>query len=166
MAAAALLLAHASWGAVYYASLDGDDANTGLGPEPGTALRTIRAGVNKLHAGDTLLIRAGAYRETVVVANSGTSDRPVTVKAYEGEEVTVSGCDPVTGWARGEGDKSCRLPGSFALPCGELPALHLHPRRHPAKAPAPASVGRERTAPMPPAQAPNPTQSSSSDRPS
>jgi len=82
----------------YYASLAGNDANSGLGPAPGTALRTIRAAVDKAAPGDTVLVRAGVYRETVTFPRSGTADAPITVKPYKGDKVTVSGCDAVTGW--------------------------------------------------------------------
>jgi hypothetical protein len=47
-------------------------------------------------AGDTCLIRAGVYRETVTVVNSGTAGNPITFKAYPGESVTISGADLVT----------------------------------------------------------------------
>ncbi|MBC7288681.1 MAG: carbohydrate-binding protein, partial [Armatimonadetes bacterium] len=87
----------------YYVSPRGSDANDGLGPEPHRALRTIQAGVDKLGPGDTLLIRGGVYRETVVFKRSGTAERPITVRPYKDEEVVISGCDEITGWQRHEG---------------------------------------------------------------
>lgn len=92
-----------SLAATYYVSPHGQDTNSGLGPGPGKALRTIQAGVNKLQPGDTLLIRGGVYRETVVFSRSGTADRPITVRSYQNEKVVISGCDEITGWQRHEG---------------------------------------------------------------
>lgn len=83
-------------GETYVVSPTGDDTNTGLGAE--TALRTIQAGVDKLEPGDTLKVRAGVYRETVVFSHSGQPGAPITLQPYENEVVVVSGCDPVTGW--------------------------------------------------------------------
>jgi hypothetical protein len=90
--------------ATYYVSLQGDDAHTGLGPEPAQALRTLQAGVDLLQPGDTLLIRSGVYREAVVFPRSGETDAPITLKPYQDEQVLVTGCDPVSGWTRGEGN--------------------------------------------------------------
>ncbi|MBI2300009.1 MAG: carbohydrate-binding protein, partial [Armatimonadetes bacterium] len=71
--------------------------------EPARALRTLQAGVDRLQPGDTLQVRAGTYREMVTFPRSGRPDARITVEAYRGEEVLVSGCDPVTGWTRDEG---------------------------------------------------------------
>ncbi|MEI6501246.1 MAG: carbohydrate-binding protein, partial [Armatimonadota bacterium] len=95
---AALFVLTAASATTYYVSPQGDDAHTGLKPDAANALRTIQAGADKLRAGDALLIRGGVYRETVVFQHSGTAGRPITVKPYQEENVTVSGCDPVTGW--------------------------------------------------------------------
>ena len=81
-----------------YVSPRGNDAADGLGPGDGHALRTIQAGVNKLRAGDTLLVRGGIYRETVTFSRSGTKSAPIALRPYREESVTVTGCDPVAGW--------------------------------------------------------------------
>lgn len=94
----ATVLATAAPAAVYCVSPQGDDTHSGLKSDAGGALRTIQAGVDKLRAGDTLLIRGGVYRETVTFPRSGTVARPITVKPYQAEKVTISGCDPVSGW--------------------------------------------------------------------
>jgi len=95
--------ANAALAATYYVSPQGQDTNSGLGPEPGRALRSVQAGVEKLRAGDSLLIRGGVYRETVVFKCSGTADKPITVRPYKNERVVISGCDEITGWQRHEG---------------------------------------------------------------
>ncbi|OGV82970.1 MAG: hypothetical protein A3K19_32695 [Lentisphaerae bacterium RIFOXYB12_FULL_65_16] len=92
----ATVLAGASHAADYYVSPDGNDANPGLGA--GQALCTIQAAVDKAQPGDTVLVRGGTYRETVIFPRSGTADTPISVKPYKNEKVVVTGCEPVTGW--------------------------------------------------------------------
>jgi len=86
------------WSAIYFVSPKGNDANSGLGPEPERALRTVQEGVNRLQPGDTLLVRGGVYRETITFPRSGLSGKPIVVKPYGKEKVVISGCDPVIGW--------------------------------------------------------------------
>lgn len=69
----------------------GSDANNGL--TSGAAFKTIQAAANVAQSGDSVLVRAGVYRE-MVSPNSG-----VTIKNYNGENVMVSGGDLITGWA-------------------------------------------------------------------
>ena len=90
--------------ATYYVSPDGSDAQSGLGPENDQAMKTLQAAVAKLDPGDTLAIRSGVYRETIVFPKSGTSEKPIVVQNYNGEKVVVSGCEPLTGWTRHEGN--------------------------------------------------------------
>jgi len=78
-----------------YVAISGCDDYPGTREKP---LATIQAAVNRLHPGDTCLIRGGVYRETVIFPRSGTIRNPITIKPYTGEHVTVSGCDPVIGW--------------------------------------------------------------------
>lgn len=84
----------------YYVSTAGADANAGTLAAP---FRTIQRAASLAQPGDTVLIRGGVYRETVVPANSGTSTAPIVFSAYNGESVTVSGADPVTGWTASGG---------------------------------------------------------------
>ena len=52
--------------ATYYVQLNGNDANTGLGPASGQAWKTIRKAVSStgIGSGDTLYIAPGDYRDT------------------------------------------------------------------------------------------------------
>jgi hypothetical protein len=80
----------------YYVSANGgDDDAPGSLDEP---FRTIQHAASLAEAGDTVLIRGGVYRETVAPENSGSAGAPITFKAYNGEKVTVSGADVVSGW--------------------------------------------------------------------
>ncbi|HZL37686.1 MAG TPA: carbohydrate-binding protein [Tepidisphaeraceae bacterium] len=60
--------------------------------------RTIQHAANVAHAGDHVEIRAGIYHEDVVENNSGTPGNPIVFEAYNGENVTVTGADALTGW--------------------------------------------------------------------
>ena len=100
LAAAVIVFAQSTHAADYHVSPLGNDANTGLGLEDATALRTIQAAVDKAQPGDTVLVHAGTYRETVTFPRSGTPRKRITVKPYENDTVVVSGCDPITGWER------------------------------------------------------------------
>ncbi len=83
--------------AEFFVSPTGDDENPGTKANP---FATIQAGVNRLQAGDALVIREGVYREAVTFPESGTQGSPITVKAFAGERVVVTGCDPVAEWSR------------------------------------------------------------------
>ncbi len=78
-----------------YVAPNGSDANPGTEAAP---LATLQAAVNKLQPGDICLIRGGTYRESVTFPRSGTARKPITLKPYGSEKVTVSGCDLVAGW--------------------------------------------------------------------
>lgn len=87
----------------YYVSMLGSDVNSGLGAEPGQALKTIGTTVDRLQPGDRCLILGGVYRETVIFPRSGRPGKPITLKPFNGERVIISGCDPVAGWTRHTG---------------------------------------------------------------
>ena len=88
--------------ATYYVSPDGSDTNTGLAPK--NAMKTFQAAVDKLESGDTLLVHGGIYRETVIFPKSGTAEKPIIVQNDNGEKVVVSGCEPLAGWTKHEGN--------------------------------------------------------------
>ncbi|MEI7781077.1 MAG: right-handed parallel beta-helix repeat-containing protein, partial [Planctomycetota bacterium] len=94
----------------------GNDRNPGTRDLPLTALQ---AGVDRLTAGDTLVVRSGTYRETVVFPRSGTADRPIKVQPHAGELVVISGCDPVNGWQLHDPEKNIwRAPMDWTLGTG------------------------------------------------
>ena len=80
----------------FYVSTGGSNDNPGTLARP---LRTIRHAASLAMPGDTVLVRAGTYRETVTPARSGTASAPITFKPYNNERVTVSGADVVTRWS-------------------------------------------------------------------
>jgi len=99
--ASALALVTTVAAADFYVAPAGSNANPGTKEKP---FATIQAGVNQLQPGDTLLVRAGTYRETIVFPRSGTAEKPIAIKPFNGEQVVVSGCAPVAGWSKHKGN--------------------------------------------------------------
>ena len=54
--------------------------------------------------GDTVIVHAGTYRETVNPRRSGLPGAPITFKAAKGEVVVLSGTEPISGWALEKGN--------------------------------------------------------------
>nr|WP_300004941.1 right-handed parallel beta-helix repeat-containing protein [Tissierella sp.] len=75
-------------GNTYYVAANGSDNNSGSISAP---LKTIQKAVLLLKAGDTLLVRAGTYKEKVTLKNSGSSNSLITIKNYPGEKAIISG---------------------------------------------------------------------------
>ncbi len=76
---------------VRFVARDGSDSNTGSFSQP---YLTIQKCATTVASGETCVIRAGVYSETVT-PNSG-----ITITSYDGEPATLDGTDPVTGWTR------------------------------------------------------------------
>ena len=83
-------------GNTYYVSINnGDDSNAGTKDAP---FKTIQHAADLMQPGDVCMIREGVYPEEVKLKNSGEAGARLTFTNYPGETVTVSGCDPITGW--------------------------------------------------------------------
>ena len=87
-------------GREYVVAPNGDDAAEGSRDAP---FRTIQRAASVMRAGDTCLVRAGDYSETVVPTASGVEGAPITFKAWPGEKATIWGTDTVRGWQPVEG---------------------------------------------------------------
>ncbi len=72
-----------------------NDTNPGTFSQP---LKTIQAGANLAQAGDTILVKAGIYREEVKPLRSGTKDKPITYLAAPGEDVSIRGSERIADW--------------------------------------------------------------------
>jgi len=83
--------------ATYFVRTDGNNACNGAVDAPGSsgncAKRTIQAGINLAFAGDTVIVHAGSYAETLTSRNNGSSDSLITFKAYTGEVVSTNRID-------------------------------------------------------------------------
>lgn len=79
-------------GVTYYvAQNDGaDDNNSGTFLSP---FRTLNKAAEVAKAGDTVIVCEGVYRETLTPKNNGEPGAPITFKAAEGHDVTISAAD-------------------------------------------------------------------------
>ena len=83
-----------SW---FVSAKSGSEANPGSLAQP---FATIQKAADVAQAGDTIFIRAGVYRETVVPARSGAAGAPIMFRPYNNESVTINGADVLNGLAR------------------------------------------------------------------
>lgn len=76
-------------GAAFFVDpVKGKDGGQGTKAEP---WNSITHALKQLKPGDTLYLRGGVHRGQVVVNVSGTTDRPITVRAYPGELAILDG---------------------------------------------------------------------------
>ena len=85
-----IVFLRATFAREYHVAPSGSDSNDGSPQHP---LRTIQFAAMQAQSGDTVTVHAGVYRERVHPPNSG-----VSFQAAPGENATISGADPVTGW--------------------------------------------------------------------
>jgi parallel beta-helix repeat protein len=98
-----------SRGATYY--VDGNsplafDSNPGTEAQP---WKSISKATALLQPGDTLLIKAGTYRETVILTKSGTAANPITIMAYPGHEgkAIINAAEPLANWHKCAAPSDC-----------------------------------------------------------
>jgi parallel beta-helix repeat protein len=63
-------------------------------------VRTIAEAASRAQPGDTVVIHAGVYRESVRIDRSGSQDQPITIRAAEGQTVILTGADRITDWTK------------------------------------------------------------------
>ena len=110
---ALLILASAAGAqaATFYVSPTGIDTSPGSLTLP---FRTVQKAASVAVAGDTVMLRAGTYRETVTPPRNGSSGAPITFKNYTGEIATISGNDVLTGWTpMGNGVFRAAMPWNY-----------------------------------------------------
>ncbi|MHB8971579.1 MAG: right-handed parallel beta-helix repeat-containing protein [Pirellulaceae bacterium] len=121
MQAACWLASLHAGAAEIYVSPSGQDSNPGTRAQP---YATLQVAVDKLQAGDTLLVRGGTYRETVTFPRSDEPDKPITVRPYQDERVVISGCDAVSGWTLHDAQKGIwKAPMPWTLGLGRNQAF-------------------------------------------
>jgi hypothetical protein len=96
-----LVIIPSSLGATYYVAPNGNNQNPGTREKP---FATIQCAAELMKPGDTCMVRAGSYPETVRPARSGKPGAPIVFRNWPGERPRVEGTDPVTGWTRDKGD--------------------------------------------------------------
>lgn len=86
----------------YHVAANGDDGHEGTISRP---LRSISAAASRAHAGDTITVHKGIYRERVAPPRGGASDATrIVYQAAPSERVVISGAEPVKGWVRLKGN--------------------------------------------------------------
>src|ERR1019366_2472425 len=86
----------------FFVAVDGDD--TGLGGA-NLPFKTISHAIETALPGDTVLVGPGTYRESLLINNSGTESKPITIAAQKFGPVVIDGADPLGGWTRDGGTK-------------------------------------------------------------
>jgi parallel beta-helix repeat protein len=97
-----LLTGSVAQAATYYvdgASLGGACSDVASGTSLGAAWCTVQKAATTAVAGDTVYVRGGTYRETITIANSGTSGNPITFAKYGSETPIINGGTAGSGWA-------------------------------------------------------------------
>lgn len=74
--------------AVFVDPLKGDDSNAGSEAKP---WKTLGHAVKQLQPGDTLYLRGGTYYEHATVTQSGTPEKPITIRSYPKELAILDG---------------------------------------------------------------------------
>jgi hypothetical protein len=89
--------------ATLHVATTGSDRSAGSQARP---LRTIGKALSRVTPGDTILVRAGLYRERLdlTAAPSGTRAAPVTLAAFGDGEVIIDASTAVRGWTRVAGN--------------------------------------------------------------
>jgi len=83
--------------ATRYVSPTGSDSASGTATAP---WKTIQHGADSLTPGDTLLLRAGIYREKVELRRGGAANAPITFSAVPGARVVISGANRLRDWKK------------------------------------------------------------------
>jgi len=99
-------------GKEFHVSVNGNDGNDGSQGKP---FKTIMAAANKALPGDVITVHAGIYRELIAPPRGGDSDnKRIVYQAAKGENVVITGSEPVRGWEKLQGDTwKLTLPNSF-----------------------------------------------------
>lgn len=84
--------------AEFHVAVNGNDANAGA---QNTPFRTIQHAADLAQPGDVITVHEGVYRERVNPPRGGTSDgQRIVYRAAPGEQVVITGSEPVKGWER------------------------------------------------------------------
>lgn len=88
LAGSLLLAASGAPGATYHVAPGGSDASPGTLEAP---FATVQHAANLALPGDTILLRAGTYRQVVTLTRSGTSGAGIVLAAFPGERPVLDG---------------------------------------------------------------------------
>jgi hypothetical protein len=66
----------------------------------GNAYKDIQSAVSNVTAGDTIYVRGGIYRESIIFETGGSEGKVITLMNYPNEEVIIDGSEVVEGWTQ------------------------------------------------------------------
>ncbi|MFH8757088.1 right-handed parallel beta-helix repeat-containing protein [Streptomyces atroolivaceus] len=94
-------------------AVDGDDSAAGTLDRP---LRTIQEAVDRAGPGDVIAVREGTYAlvDNITITTSGEASEPISLGAYQGEEVVIDG----------EALPASHTPVGGGIPRAERGAIH------------------------------------------
>jgi hypothetical protein len=83
----------------YHVSPDGSDDDDGSAKAP---FETISAAAEAAQPGDVITVREGTYRERIDPPRGGTAEEPIVYRAAPGEDIVITGSEPVDGWEQND----------------------------------------------------------------
>jgi hypothetical protein len=110
--AVSLLFGATARAAEYFVAPTGNDSNPGTQAQP---FGTLAKACGVVQPGDTCWLREGVYREVLKPQVSGQEGKPITFKAWSGENVVLSGLDKLAGWQQVPGTSIWQAPMAWDL---------------------------------------------------
>ena len=109
----------------FYVETNGSDSNSGTQISP---FRTIKKGVTALSAGDTLFVKSGTYRESILswktpISNGTSWAQPITISSFPGDIVTIIPPRDHAGFWINDGQKKYLIINGFVID-GQGVAFH------------------------------------------
>ncbi len=95
--------------ATYYVDANNPAASNSNQGTEAKPWKTLGKAASSVQAGDTVFVKEGIYRETVILTRSGTATKPITFTVYPGHEgrAVIDAADPVTKWTPCSGPGDC-----------------------------------------------------------
>ena len=82
----------------YYVSPDGNNKNPGT--DPRFPLKSITSALQKVKAGDTVMLKGGIYREQIAYSFKEANLQPITIKAFPDETPVITWGWDVKNWKK------------------------------------------------------------------
>lgn len=127
-------------GTVYHVAQSAASGGSGSAYAPFKKLAEAAA---VAEAGDTVIVHAGTYRETLTPQNNGTATAPIIFQAAEGEQVILSAAEQVSGFTAQE-NGIYTAPVSWDLGDGRNQVFYQGDSLVEARYPNASNVGKDR----------------------
>ena len=114
---------HASTGVTFFVAPNGNDRNPGTIERP---FATLYKAHQWVRPGDTVNLRAGTYQALISWTKSGTPTAPITIQAYNGEDVTLQSSEQYALDAGHRSDLRRLLEGRDTEPADPISRVAAH----------------------------------------